>query len=85
MYQKKKKKKFHLAIDMKINEIINQVLVENNQHINKEQVEHSISEGRMVITRDDVHEIIKRLPIQIYGSNIHAEITDEGIIIKQNT
>ena len=69
---------------MKIDDVINRVLVENNKHLNKEQVEQSISEGRILITRIDVHDIIKNLPIIItYGNNLHVEITDVGVVVKE--
>ena len=69
-----------------IDYIINCVLEENNKHwLNKEQAEWNISEGRVPITRKDVHDIIKKLPIKIlHGENLHVEITDEGVIIKEN-
>jgi len=71
---------------MTINKIIDRVLYENNKHwLSPEQAEWNIAEGRVPITRQDVHDIIKRLPIKIaYGENLHVEITDEGVIIKEN-
>ena len=67
---------------MKIDDLINQVLVENNSHwLNKDQAEHSISEGRLTITKKDVHDIIKKLPIRVYGNDIFVEIDDEGVFV----
>lgn len=69
---------------MKLNEVINNVLIENNKHwLTKEQALYSLSEGRLVITKNDVIDIINNLPIQIYGNNIDVQITDEGIIVKE--
>lgn len=70
-----------------IDTIIDRVLYENNKHwLSPAQAEWNIAEGRVPITRKDVHDIIKKLPIKILGvNNIHVEITDEGVIIKPNT
>jgi D-serine dehydratase len=69
-----------------IDKIIDQVLYENNKHwLNPEQAEYNIAEGRVPITRQDIHDVIKKLPIKIvHGENMHVEITDEGIIIKES-
>jgi len=69
-----------------IDKIIDRVLYDNNKHwLSPEQAEWNIAEGRVPITRQDVHDIIKKLPIKIaYGENLHVEITDEGVIIKEN-
>jgi len=67
-----------------IDELIDRVLIENNKTwLNKEQAEWSISEGRLPITRKDVIDIIMQLPIQIYGNNIHVNITGDGVIVLQ--
>lgn len=70
----------------KLDTIIDHVLYENNKHwLSPAQSEWNIAEGRVPITRKDVYDIIKKLPIKIiYGENLHVEITDEGIIIKEN-
>lgn len=69
-----------------INHIIDQVLKENNKHwLREEHADWNIQEGRVPITRKDVYDIIKRLPIKILDLEyVHAEITDEGVVIRPN-
>lgn len=70
----------------KIDQIIDQVLIENNKHwLPEAHAQWNIDEGRVPITRQDIHDIIQKLPIKILDLNyIHAEITPEGIVIKPN-
>ncbi len=66
---------------MKIEELINQVLIENNKNwLTEDQAKHSISENRLVITRKDIHDIINKLPIRVYGDNITIRIDEQGIL-----
>lgn len=65
-----------------IDEVIKEVVVENNLgwlHT-KERAEYQFDEGRIPINSKDVHDIIKRLPIIVMGSNISVNITDIGIL-----
>lgn len=73
-------------MEINIDTIIDQVLKENNAHwLRQEHAQWNIDEGRVPITRKDVHDIIKRLPIKILNLEyVKAEITEEGVIIRPN-
>lgn len=68
-----------------IDQIIDEVVIEKNSHwLNEEDAKDTISEDRMGLSKSDVKEIIKRLPIMIYGENIKVDITPNGIVVKPN-
>lgn len=66
-----------------IDELIDQVLTENNKHwLHKDCIEYNLREGRVPITREDIHDIIKRLPIQIYSNRVYVNVEDTGIVVR---
>lgn len=66
-----------------IDQIIDEVVIEKNSHwLNEQEAKDTISEDRMGLSKSDVKEIIKRLPIMIYGDNISVDITPNGIVVK---
>lgn len=69
-------------METSLDKIINEVLKENNKHwLTESQADYNIGEGRVPITRKDIHDVVKKLPIHIMGvSNIKTEITNEGIV-----
>lgn len=69
---------------MTIDQLIDKVLLENNKEwLNPEQAQWNIDEGRVPITRKDIHDVIKQLPIHIYGDNLWVYIAEDGIVVKQ--
>lgn len=60
------------TIDEIINEVLGSKVITNGQHF----------EPQFKITRGEIHEIINKLPIIIYGENTTVDITPIGIVVK---